>query len=120
MTKETIAWHFCKRAMRQGLITFSHNGEKTFVLGEFSGAKKCQEKPKKHSQSKFHAETTEKVLLFDDSKSDIGAKLVGELKRTQETRKRMLLKQLSSIRYLHARPRAWKEKLKLRVTYASC
>ena len=100
MTKGTIACYFCKRAMRQGLITFSHNGEKTFVLGEFSDWKKCQEKLKKHSQSKFHAEATEKVLLFDDSKSDIGAKLAGELKRTQETRKRMLLKQLSSIRYL--------------------
>jgi hypothetical protein len=34
--------------------------------------KKCQEKLKKHSQSKFHAEATEKVLLFDDSRSDPG------------------------------------------------
>ena len=71
--------------MRQGLNTFSHNGEKTFVIEEFSDWKKCQEKLKKHSQSKFHAKATEKVLLLDDSKSDIGAKLVGELKRTQET-----------------------------------
>ncbi|CAB4037909.1 zinc finger MYM-type 1-like [Paramuricea clavata] len=86
--------------MRQDLITFSHNGEKAFLLGEFSDWKKCQEKLKKHSQSKFHAEATEKVLLFDDSRSDIGAKLVGELKNPQETRRQMLLKQLSSIRYL--------------------
>ena len=56
--------------MRQGLITFSHNGENTFVQGEFSDWKKCQEKLKKHSQSKFHVEATEKVLLFDDSKSE--------------------------------------------------
>ena len=53
-----------------------------------------------YSQSKFHVEATKKVLSFDDLKSNIGAKLVGELKRPQETRKRMLLKQLSSIRYL--------------------
>ena len=63
--------------------------------------KKCQEKLKKHSQSKIHAEATEKVLLFDDSRSDIGAKLVGELKNTQETRRRMLLKQLEIESNLH-------------------
>lgn len=100
MTKGTIACYFCKRAMRQDLITFSHNGEKAFLLGEFSDWKKCREKLKKHSQSKFHAEATEKVLLSDDSRRDIGAILVSELKKTQETRRRMLLKQLSSIRYL--------------------
>jgi hypothetical protein len=76
--------------MHQDLITFSHNGEKAFLLGEFSNWMKCQEKLKKHSQSKFHAEATEKVLLFDDLKSDIGAKLVGELKKN----------------IWHARPRA--------------
>ncbi|XP_046862561.1 zinc finger MYM-type protein 1-like [Xenia sp. Carnegie-2017] len=86
--------------MRQDLITFSHNGEKAFLLGEFSDWKKCREKLKKHSQSKFHAEATEKVLLSDDSRRDIGAILVSEWKKTQETRRRMLLKQLSSIRYL--------------------
>ena len=100
MTKGTIACYFCKRAMRQNLITFSHNGEKAFILGEFSNWKKCQEKLKKHSQCKFHAEATEKVLIIDDSRSDIAAKLVCELKKTQETRRIMLLKQLSSIRYL--------------------
>ncbi|XP_046845605.1 zinc finger MYM-type protein 1-like [Xenia sp. Carnegie-2017] len=86
--------------MRQDLITFSHNDEKAFLLGEFSDWKKCREKPKKHSQSKFHAEATEKVLLSDDSRRDIAAILFSELKKTQETRRRMLQKQLSSIRYL--------------------
>jgi hypothetical protein len=56
ITKGTIACYFCKRAMHQDLITFSHNGEKAFLLGEFSNWMKCQEKLKKHSQSKFHAE----------------------------------------------------------------
>ena len=98
ITKGTIACYFCKRAMHQDLITFSHNGEKTFLLGEFSNWMKCQEKLKKHSQSKFHAEATEKVLLFDDSKSDIGAKLVGELEKNH------LARQAQS----------------LRVTYTSC
>ena len=73
---------------------------KTFFLNVPSDWKKCHEKLKKHSQCKFHADATKKVLLFDDSRSDIAAKLVGELKKTQETRRRMLLKQLSSIRYL--------------------
>jgi hypothetical protein len=36
ITKGTIACYFCKRAMRQDLITFSHNGEKAFLLEEFS------------------------------------------------------------------------------------
>ena len=97
MTKWTIACYFCKKsdASRPYYIVITVKS-----LRRFSNWKKCQEKLKKHSQSKFHAEATEKVLLFDDLKSDIGAKLGGELKRTQETRKRMLLKQLSSIRYL--------------------
>ncbi|CAB4043120.1 Hypothetical predicted protein, partial [Paramuricea clavata] len=76
ITKGTIACYFCKRVMHQDLITFSHNGEKSFLLGEFRNWMKCQEKLKKHSQSKFHAEATEKGLLFDDSRTDIGAKLV--------------------------------------------
>ena len=79
---------------------YSQNGEKTFVSGEFSNWKKCQEKLKKHSQSKFHAEATEKVLLFNETRSDIGAKLVSGLQEAQKTQRQMLLKQISTIRYL--------------------
>ena len=45
--------------MRQYLITFIHNGKIAFLLGKFSDWKKCQEKLKKHSQSKFRAKATE-------------------------------------------------------------
>ena len=78
------------------------------IFGEFSAKKKCHEKLKKHSRCKFRAKSTEKVLLFDDSRGDIATKLVGELiKKKQETGRRMLLKQLSSIRYLARQAHGW-------------
>lgn len=100
MTKGTIACFFCKKAKKHGLITFSNNGADTFSSGEFSNWKKCYEKLKKHSESKYHQEATEKVLCFDDTKCDIAAAMVSELKKSQETRRRMLMKQLSTLRCL--------------------
>ena len=54
MTKGTIACFFCKKAKQYNLITFSNNREEAFFSGEFGNWKKCQEKLKKHLQSKFH------------------------------------------------------------------
>ena len=89
MTKGTIACFFCKKAKQYNLITFSNNGEEAFFFGEFGNWKKCQEKLKKHSQSRFHLEAIEKVLF-----------LTNQLKESQETRRIMLMKQLSTLRCL--------------------
>ncbi len=100
MTRGTIACFFCKKANQHNLITFSNNGEGAFFSDEFGNWKKCKEKLKKHSKSKFHLNAIRKVLCFDSTKSDIAAALISQLKESQETRRRMLMKQLSTFRCL--------------------
>ena len=60
---------------------------------------------KTYSPSKFQleVEAIEKVLCFDDTKSDIAAALISESKKSQKTRRRMLMKQLSTLRCLARR-----------------
>ena len=82
MTKGTITCFFNKKAREHKLITFSNNGEEAFFSGEFGNWKKCQEKLKKHSQTKFHLEAVEKVFCFDSTKCDVASALTNQLKKS--------------------------------------
>ena len=66
----------------------------------FAIGKKWQEKLKKHNKSHFHSEVVEKIGFFNNGKMNVGAQLDNKYKDDQKLHRYLLLKQLSSLKYL--------------------
>ena len=87
---------YCSHAERKNMITFSTKADKTFSKVGFTNWKKAGERFKKHESSQAHQEACMKICR----PGNIGAVLDAAHKEQQLTRQRMLLKQLSSLKYL--------------------
>ena len=90
--------YYCRTAVSKGLITFSKKGKDTFVHTGFDNWKKAKEQFKEHEQCQVHMEVCMKLEFLHQP--SIATRLSSQLLESQARRRKMLLKELSSIRYL--------------------
>ena len=95
-SRKTLFCFYCSRAEHKNIITFSTKADVTFSKGGFSNWKKAGERLKKYESSQAHQKAYMKIC----SPGNIAAVLDAALKNQQVIRQRMLLKQLSSLKYL--------------------
>lgn len=89
--------HFCKYCTRRGLLSDKHI-DSVFVNAGFDNWKKAHERFKQHAYSSSHRECMMKIEQM--KKPGIDAQLSIQLKQSQQLHHKMLLIQLSSLRFL--------------------
>ena len=100
LTQGAIACFFCQSASEKGLITFTNYKENAFCAATFSNWKKWQKKLEKHNKSNFHSEAVVKISSLNNAKMNVGAQLDNKYKDDQKLHRYLLLKQLSSLKFL--------------------
>ena len=98
-TKYIIFCHSCRLARQKGLLSFSKRRVNCFVQDGFSNWKKALAKLDEHERSDMHKEAVEKQAACSGM-IDIGAQLSAQLQSDKKLHQLMLLKLLSSVRYL--------------------
>jgi len=97
-TRNTVFCFYCRKVNLQGGLTFSKRSDDAFTCRGFSNWKKAKEKFREHEKSHCHREA---CMKYEASKKpSVVAVASTALKREQQTRWLMLLKQLSSLRFL--------------------
>ena len=89
--------HYCKYCTRRGLLSEAH-GDSVFVNAGFDNWKKAHEQFKQHAQSISHRECMMKVELM--KQPGIDSQLSEQIKQTQQLHRKLLMIQLSSLRFL--------------------
>ena len=90
--------HYCRTAEIQQLLTFSKNAETAFTVDGFQNWKKAISRFQQHEGSATHKEALSKLSVV--KQMPVTAQLVGQEASNQESRRLMLLKQLTSLRLL--------------------
>ena len=89
---------YCRYCSEKGLFHLAKKGEDAFVEVGFDNWKKAHEKFNQHSHSDLHKEALLKVEL--SQQEDIRSLMSTQAMAEQKCRQQMLLKQLSSLKYL--------------------
>ena len=95
-TKQKLFCFYCQNAERRKLVTFSTKGEDAFTKTGFCNWKKAGERLNKHEGSQVHAESCMKLKNV----VNVSDMIVESNRVEQAKRRKMLLKQLSSLRFL--------------------
>lgn len=95
-TRSKLFCFYCSIAEHRGLMTFSTKADAAFSKEGFCNWKKGLQRFTTHESSQAHSEACMKLK----SSVNIGGILDRAHKEQQQTRQRMLLKQLSSLKYL--------------------
>ena len=98
VARTALFCHYCRTAERQQLLTFSKNAETAFTVDGFQNWKKAISRFQQHEASTAHKEALSKLSVV--KQMPVTAQLVGQQARNQESRRQMLLKQLTSLRLL--------------------
>lgn len=88
--------YFCRAAVSKGLINLSKNAKNEFVSSGFDNWKKAKERLREQSQ--VHREACMKFLSLQHP--SVAARLSNQLLNDQKHRSEMLMKVLSSLKYL--------------------
>ena len=91
----------CRVAATKQLISSGNTGSKgyaAFILNGFDNWKKAKQRFKEHELSQLHIESTMKIKLLQQP--SVASQLSRQLTADQAKRREMLLKLLSSIKYL--------------------
>ena len=80
-TSYLVFCHYCRKAKRKGLLTFSSKQEKAFTLDGFGNWKKTLRRFKEHESSQCHKESMEKIILMHQP--SVASKLATELENSQ-------------------------------------
>ena len=97
-TRNVTFCFYCRKMNQQGCITYSKKSEDAFVSSGFSNWKKANKKFKEHEKSHCHPEA---CMKYEALKRPSVVSLVNTaVKEEQQRRRCMLLKQLSSLRFL--------------------
>ena len=94
--RQRLFCFYCQFAERRNLVTFSTKGEDSFSITGFYNWKKARERFHKHESSQIHAEACMKVKNV----VDVSVMLSDNIQIQQQMRRKMLLKQLSSLKFL--------------------
>ena len=98
LTKRKIFCFECRFDSKHELLTFSHNCSPAFTDDGFNNWKKAIEKFNSHEASHTHREATMKRLAL--GQPTLSEKFNTQMRCAQESRRKPLLTQLSSLRYL--------------------
>ena len=97
-TSRKVYCFYCKFAMKHNLVVFSKNSNPAFTSTGFNNWKKAHEKFGSHSISHVHREAKMKWLA--SGKPTLQERFSSQLVLLQNTRRKALLHQLSSLRFL--------------------
>ena len=97
ISRYRVFCHSCRIAKQKGLVSNFRNN--IFVGDGFSNWKKALEKFEEHERSDNHKEAVAKVATFF-SGTDVGTQLSAVREKSQAYHQRMLLKLLSTVRFL--------------------
>ena len=89
---------YCQYCTKKNLLCFSKKGEDAFVSTGFNNWKKAHEKFLKHAQSDLHKEAILKIQLIKQKSVD--AVMNSQIVVQQRNHQHMLIKQISSLKYL--------------------
>ena len=90
--------HYCRKIKQKGLSTLSSKQERVFTVNGFGNWKKALQRFKEHESSQGHKESMEKHILM--RQPSVTSQLTTELKTSQALHRRLLEKEISSIKYL--------------------
>lgn len=99
VSKNVVFCFYCRLAVTKSLLTFSKRSESTFTSKGFSNWKKARLKFRQHEQNKLHAEACAAYKALQ--RPSITSQLSLQAHREQEIHRELLMKQLSSLKYLH-------------------
>ena len=97
-TQKKVFCFYCKHATEHKLVQFSKNSNPAFTEIGFNNWKKAHEKFTNHSVSHTHKEAKMKWLAF--GKRSLPQQFSSQITRSQDSRRKALLHQLSAIRFL--------------------
>lgn len=97
-TKKKVFCFYCKHATVRKLVQFSKNSNPAFTDTGFNNWKKAHQKFTNHSVSHTHKEAKMKWLAF--GKASLSQQFNAQITRSQASRRKALLYQLSAIRFL--------------------
>ena len=89
---------YCRTATSRGWLTFSTKAENTFTARGFNNWKKAKQKFREHEQSLAHREAMLKYSATQQP--SVSAQLNCQVQKDQLQHRQMLLKQLTSLKYL--------------------
>ena len=98
VTQNKTYCYYCRTAVRRGLICFTKKHKEAFISTGFENWKKAKEHFKEHEQCQLHLEACLKLEML--KRTSVATTLSNQLRLDQERRRKILLKLLSSIRYL--------------------
>ena len=96
---EAVLCHTCAIASSKGLIDLAKKYDDAFISKGFKNWKKAIEKCNAHNRSATHKLANENVV-FHQSQHDVNAQLIIQLKNDQHESRNVLLKLITSLRYL--------------------
>ena len=94
--------HFCARASRKNLIELAKCSEEVFTTTGFKNWRKALEKFHTHSISSSHKLAVSN-LLTESQQQNVDTQLDSQLKTSQEESQHVLIKLITSLRYLGER-----------------
>ena len=97
LTHNAIFCFYCRKTTLQGELTFSTRGDSSFFTNGFHNWKKGKEKFRNHEMSQTHNAAALKCESL--SRPNILTLANSALKKDQEERREMLMKQLHSLRF---------------------
>ena len=96
--KKKVFCFYCRRAYKTNVLTFSKKSDQAFISIGYDHWKKAKAQFKSHQRSHTNTETI--VKLRATEQPSIISQLVSSSLRDKEQRRKMLLLQISSLRYL--------------------
>ena len=97
-TQNRAFCYYCRIAVERELVTFRNKGHSTFASSGFNNWKKGKERFREHERSQLHLESCMKIQSLQ--KPSIAVRLSTQLANDQKQRREMLMKELTSIKYL--------------------
>ena len=99
VTRNKVFCRFCRAAVTRGLIDLSNKTQKSaFVTGGFENWKKAKQRFKEHERCQMHREAC--IRLQSCQRPSVAAQLSHQLLIDQKYRREMLMKVLSTLRFL--------------------
>lgn len=98
VTRKKALCFYCHKAFSKGLITFSKKGDSTFVTKGFDNWKKAKERFSAHEKTQIHNEAYLKCNSLQHS--SVATQLASQMMSDQQQRREMLVKELSSLKFL--------------------
>ena len=98
ITRKKALCFYCHKAYSKGLITFSKKGDTTFIIKEFDNWKKAKERFSAHEKTQIHKEAYFKCNAVHHP--SVATQLASQILSDQKWRREMLMKELSSLKFL--------------------